>query len=132
MLGSFEYIFFSHGLGLKSILTIMVHGTLELSSITVAGGAGLALGMGFLFPGTYKRLHSLREAAKDGVKVMVGLVPVFLIAAFFEGFVTRYSDMPWYISIMILAGSASYVIFYFGVYPIMVAKKLAQKQEEQA
>ena len=28
------------------------------------------------------------------MKLMIGLVPVFIAAAFLEGFITRYSTMP--------------------------------------
>ena len=52
MLGSFEYYFFQHGLGMKSILVVFIHGTLEISAIVIAGAAGIILGNSILFPGT--------------------------------------------------------------------------------
>ncbi|HLI94212.1 MAG TPA: stage II sporulation protein M [Puia sp.] len=94
MVGAFQYMFFAHGLGWKSVLVIWIHGTLEISSFIIAGAAGLVLGNSILFPGTHKRVHSLRRGARDGLKMLVGLVPVFTVAAFLEGFVTRYSSMP--------------------------------------
>jgi len=118
MLGSFQYYFFSKGLGLKSILVIWVHGTLEISSIIIAGGAGFILGNSILFPGTHRRVHSLKRGAKDGVKLMIGLVPIFIVAAFLEGFVTRYSNMPVWISCAILASSLTFIIWYFIIYPL--------------
>ncbi len=128
MVGAFEYIFYSHGLGVKWILVVMIHGTLELSAFTIAGGAGLALGTSFLFPGTHKRMDAFKVAAMDGGKILIGLIPVFLMAAFFESFVTKHEDMPLALSITILVVSTAYVIFYFGIYPIAVAKRLAKKQ----
>jgi uncharacterized membrane protein SpoIIM required for sporulation len=124
MIGSFQYYFFTKGLGLKSILVIWIHGTLEISSIIIAGGAGLVLGNSILFPGTHKRLYSLKRGAGDGLKLMIGLVPVFVAAAFLEGFVTRYSTMPVWLSISILAGSLFFIIWYFVVYPIRLEKKM--------
>jgi uncharacterized membrane protein SpoIIM required for sporulation len=117
MLGSFEYYFFSKGLGLQSILVIWIHGTIEISSIIVAGAAGLILGNSFLFPKTYTRLASLKKGAKDGMKMALGLVPLFIVAAFFEGFVTRHTEMPVWLSITILASSLFFIIWYVIIYP---------------
>src|SRR5450631_31408 len=123
MLGSFQYYFFSKGLGWKSVLVIWIHGTLEISSIIIAGAAGLVLAKSLLFPGTYKRLFSLKRGAKDGIKMMIGLVPVFILAAFLEGFVTRYSSMPIWLSLFILSSSACFIIWYFIIYPIRITER---------
>ncbi len=123
LLGAFQYYFFSKGLGWQSVLVIWIHGTLEISSIIVSGAAGLLLGKSLLFPGTYKRLFSLKRGAKDGIKLMIGLVPIFIIAAFLEGFVTRYSHMPIWLSLSILIASLCFIIWYFIVYPIRLNKK---------
>lgn len=124
MIGAFQYYFFTRGLGLKSILVIWIHGTLEISSIIIAGGAGLVLGNSILFPGTHRRVDSLRRGAKDGLKLMVGLVPVFAVAAFLEGFVTRYATMPVWLSVAILVSSLAFVIWYFVIYPIRLERTL--------
>lgn len=123
MLGVFQYIFFSHGLGWKSILVIWIHGTLEISSIVIAGCAGIIMGKSILFPGTRKRLDSLRKGAKDGIKIMVTLIPVFIVAAFLESFVTRYTEMPPAVSLFILLGSLAFILGYFIFYPIYLHKK---------
>ncbi|HWV67088.1 stage II sporulation protein M [Chitinophaga sp.] len=123
MLGVFQYIFFSHGLGWKSILVIWIHGTLEISSIVIAGCAGIIMGKSILFPGTRKRLDSLRKGAKDGIKIMVTLIPVFIVAAFLESFVTRYTEMPLAVSLLILLGSLAFILGYFIFYPIYLHKK---------
>jgi uncharacterized membrane protein SpoIIM required for sporulation len=124
MLGSFEYFFFSKGLGLQSILVIWIHGTLEISSIIIAGAAGLVMGNSLLFPKTYKRSVSLKKGAKDGMKMAVGIVPLFIVAAFFEGFVTRHTGMPMWLSIAILGSSLSFMIWYVIIYPNKLYKNL--------
>jgi uncharacterized membrane protein SpoIIM required for sporulation len=124
MVGAFQYYFFSKGLGWKSILVIWLHGTLEISSFIIAGAAGLVLGNSILFPGTHQRGYALRRGAKDGLKLMIGLVPVFAMAAFLEGFVTRYASMPIWLSLLILIGSLSFIIWYFVVYPIRLEKRM--------
>ena len=40
MLGAFQYFFFKKGLLVTSILTIWIHGAIEISSIVIAGAAG--------------------------------------------------------------------------------------------
>jgi uncharacterized membrane protein SpoIIM required for sporulation len=124
MLGAFQYYFFAKGLGWKSVLVIWIHGTLEISSIIIAGAAGFVLGNSLLFPGTYKRLESLKRGAKDGLKLLIGLVPIFIAAAFLEGFVTRYTHMPVWLSLFILTGSLAFIGWYFVIYPQHVQKKI--------
>jgi uncharacterized membrane protein SpoIIM required for sporulation len=126
MVGAFQYYFFAKGLGLASVLVIWIHGTLEISSIILAGAAGLIIGNSILFPGTHKRLHSLMQGGKDGLKVMIGIMPPLLVAAFLEGFVTRYSTMPQWLSASILLASFTFVVWYFVIYPIRVQKKQAR------
>ena len=123
MLGSFQYYFFSKGLGWKSVLVIWIHGTLEISSIIIAGAAGLVLARSLIFPGTYKRFPSLKRGVRDGVKMMIGLVPVFVVAAFLEGYVTRYSQMRVWLGLFILISSAIFITWYFIIYPIRLSKK---------
>jgi uncharacterized membrane protein SpoIIM required for sporulation len=123
MMGAFQYYFFSRGLGWKSVLVIWIHGTLEISSIIIAGAAGIVLGKSLLFPGTYKRIPSLKRGAKDGIKMMIGLIPIFIMAAFLEGFVTRYAQMPVWLSLTILISSACFIIWYFIIYPIRLSRK---------
>lgn len=123
MLGAFQYYFFAKGLGLKSVLVIWIHGTLEIASIVIAGAAGLIMASGLLFPGTRKRVDALKKSARDGVKILVSLIPIFIIAAFLEGFVTRQTAMPMAISISILAISLAFILSYFVIYPIRLQRK---------
>lgn len=123
MLGSFEYYFFSKGLGMQSVLVIWIHGTIEIISFIIAGAAGLVLGNSFLFPKTYTRLTSLKRGAKDGMKMAIGLVPLFLTAAFFESFVTRHTEMPIWLSVSILTVSLVFMVWYVIIYPNILSKK---------
>jgi len=130
MLGSFQYFFISKGLGFKFITVVFIHGTLEIWSFIVAGAAGLILGSGILFPGTYKRSESLLRTGKDGLKIVFGLVPMFLVAAFLESFVTRYTNMPLWLSLFILLGSLFFIVWYFIFYPLQLHKKIASSSNE--
>jgi uncharacterized membrane protein SpoIIM required for sporulation len=126
MLGTFQYYFFSKGLGMPSVLVIWIHGTLEILSIVVVGGAGLVLGHGLLFPKTYTRLQAFKNSGKDATKIAVGIIPIILLAAFFEGFITRYTEMPIWLSVLILASSLCFMIWYVVIYPAQLAKRLQQ------
>lgn len=130
-LGAFEYMFFSKGYGLQAALGVLIHGMLELTAIIIACGAGIVLGKSFLFPGTIKRIDSLKQGAKDGVKIVIGLMPVFLIAAFFEGFVTRFYKMPVALNLLLLSASFIFIVWYFIIYPIRLAKKLSLQLNEE-
>jgi uncharacterized membrane protein SpoIIM required for sporulation len=125
MLGSFQFYFFEKGLGGASILVVFIHGTLEISAIIIAGAAGLVLGNSILFPRTFTRMQSLLMGAKDGIKIIIGLMPVFLAAAFLEGFITRHTGMPVWLSLCILIASLAFIIIYFVIYPRMLARRIA-------
>jgi len=123
MLGAFQYFFYAKGLLLESVLVIWIHGTLEISAIIIAGCAGLTLGNSFLFPGTFSRAASFVRGAKQGVKIAVGLVPIFIAAGFLESFVTRHTQMPMWLSLTIILGSLTFIIWYFIIYPIRLNNK---------
>lgn len=123
MLGVFEQMFFAKGLGLKSILVIFIHGTLEISGLILAATAGIVMGSSLLFPGTFTRQQSFVRGAKDGVKIIIGLVPVFITAGFFESYVTRHTGMPLILSLLILGSSLFFIIYYFIYYPYKLGRK---------
>jgi uncharacterized membrane protein SpoIIM required for sporulation len=131
MLGAFQYFFYAKGLLLQSTLVIWIHGTLEISAIVIAGCAGLTMGNSILFPGTYSRGVSFVRGAKQGVKIVVGLVPIFITAGFFESFVTRYSNMPMWLSLTIIFSSLAFVIWYFIIYPIRLNNKAIRKESNE-
>jgi uncharacterized membrane protein SpoIIM required for sporulation len=122
MLGVFQFFFYTKGLFLVSSLGIWLHGTVEIFSIIVAGAAGMVLGNSILFPGTFSRIHSLRKGALEGVKMVMGLVPFFIIAAFIESYVTRHSDYSQVLDIILIAISVLTILFYFIIYPVFVNK----------
>jgi uncharacterized membrane protein SpoIIM required for sporulation len=117
------YYFFYYGFVAVYVVNIWIHGTLEISGIIIAGAAGLVLGHGLLFPKTYTRFQAFKNSAKDGTKIALGLVPIILVAAFFEGFITRHTEMPLLLSISILAGSLFFIVWYVILYPSKLHKR---------
>jgi uncharacterized membrane protein SpoIIM required for sporulation len=107
---------------MASVLKIWIHGTLEISAIIIAGCAGLVMGNSLLFSGTFSRLESFKIGAKKGLKVVIGLVPIFIMAGFLESFVTRLT-LPIAGSMVIIVVSAAFIGWYFVVYPARVYQK---------
>ncbi|AUC77913.1 hypothetical protein CW736_00145 [Nonlabens sp. MB-3u-79] len=132
MVGAFFTMFYKEGVSLEAWRVIMLHGTIELSIIVVCGAAGIILGNGILFPGTYERKYSLIKSAKAGLKVMVSTIPLFILAGLIEGFITRYAFMPAIINWVIVIGSAALIIWYYGVYPRIVKNKYEQIHRAEA
>ena len=121
-IGAFEHMFYAKGLGMQAVITVLIHGMLELTAIIITCSAGVVMGKSILFPGTIKRIEAFRQGVKDGLKIVIGLMPVFAMAAFFEGFVTRHYKMPIVLSLLLLFISALFIVGYFVIYPILLNK----------
>ncbi|PWE01109.1 stage II sporulation protein M [Marinilabilia rubra] len=127
MVGAFQAFFYQHSLLTVSSLGIYLHGTLELSAIVLAGGAGIMLGKSMLFPGTLPRNTAFVNGVKKGTKIMLGLVPFFILAGVIEGFITRYyNQMGIFVNLLIIGISLTLIIGYFIYYPIYIHKRLTQ------
>ena len=131
MLGSFQYFFYEKGLLWESARTIWIHGTIEISVIIIAACAGLVLGNSILFPGTYTRLQSFVRGAKDGLKIMLSTVPFFIIAGSLEGFVTRHTEMPDWLAILIIGSSLFLIVYYYVLYPLQLKKKIKSLEDQK-
>lgn len=113
MVGAFLTMFYQQGLLKEAMLAIWLHGTLEIWAIIVAGAAGIALGNGWLFPGTYSRGASFRHGAKKGLKIVIGTVPIFIVAGFIEGFITRHTHLPDVVRLGVILLSLAFIIYYY-------------------
>lgn len=122
MIGAFQYFFIEQDLFWESFLTIWTHGTLEISAIIIAGAAGATMGRGLVFPGTYTRTQAFQRSARRGVKMMVGTVPLFIIAGFIEGFLTRNTQTPDLIRGLFIFICFLFVVLYFVWYPAIRAQ----------
>lgn len=70
---------------------ILPHGMIELTAVLVAGAAGLRLGWALIAPGDRSRGAALADEGRRSVVIVLGLVLVFIVAGFIEGFVTPSS-----------------------------------------
>jgi uncharacterized membrane protein SpoIIM required for sporulation len=73
---------------------VVGHGSFELTAIVFSGAAGLRLGYAILNPGQSSRLDALRQAGRDVIPMLYGIVLMLIIAAFLEAFWSSSSSLP--------------------------------------
>ena len=73
---------------------VVTHGAFELTAIVFSGAAGLKLGYALLSPGSYSRLSSLRQAGREAIPMLYGIVLMLVIAAFIEAFWSSSTSLP--------------------------------------
>ena len=69
--------------------------------------------------------------SKEGLKMIVSLIPIFITAGFLEAFVTRHTGMPVFLSLTIILGSLAFVVWYFIIYPIKIYNKMVDENESE-
>lgn len=129
MLGAFFYFLTANGFGYEAFHTVWIHGVIEIWCIVVAGAGGITLGNALWFPGAWPRGEAFKRGARDAMKVAIGLIPFFFLAAFFEGFVTRYTDLSDLMRKFIIFGSLVFVVWYFILLPYILTIRLKPKGE---
>jgi uncharacterized membrane protein SpoIIM required for sporulation len=120
----FQYYFYQHHLLLTSMVTIWLHGTLEISAIVIASGGGITMGSGLLFPGTHSRAQSFFLSARRGIKILMGIVPIIIVAAIIESYLTRYTDAPLGMKLTLIFLSLFFILFYFVWYPYKKSREV--------
>jgi len=130
MLAGFHHMFYEHNVLTESLITVWIHGTIEIFTLVVSGGIGIMLGNSLLFPGTYARRKSFGAAARRGVKVVVGLIPFIIFAAFLESFVTRHTEWSNVVRIGIIIISGIIIAWYFFIYPKKIILTLNKKNHD--
>jgi uncharacterized membrane protein SpoIIM required for sporulation len=71
---------------------VLPHGSLELPAIFLSGGAGLLIARGLILPDQYKRLDSLKYYSIKAAQLVLGIIPMLILAGIIEGF---FSPSPW-------------------------------------
>jgi uncharacterized membrane protein SpoIIM required for sporulation len=74
---------------------VIGHGSLELPAIWIAGGAGLVMAQPMIFPARFSRSVELRLAARRSVQIVLGTIPMLLVAAMVEGFISQSLRRGW-------------------------------------
>jgi uncharacterized membrane protein SpoIIM required for sporulation len=76
------------GFGNDLVTFVIGHGVIELSCIFIAGGAGLLIGSAMLMPGDLSRGDALKSRGLDAIRLVVGCVPLLVLAGIIEGFIS--------------------------------------------
>ena len=131
-IGSFFQLMYAHNVFAETMLAIWVHGVIEIACILIACAAGTRWGMSIIFPGTYSRSVSFTQTSRDMFKVLFGLLPLIVMAAFIEGFITRHYNENLFISIAIIVLTFGFILFYFVIYPLSRRRKALQQNADHA
>jgi uncharacterized membrane protein SpoIIM required for sporulation len=91
---------------------VAAHGVIELTAIFIAGGAGLMVGKALLMPGDLRRIDALVTNGLQAVKLIMGCIPMLLIAGLIEGFISP-AHIPSAIKFTISFMSAIAMTAYF-------------------
>jgi uncharacterized membrane protein SpoIIM required for sporulation len=91
---------------------ISAHGVIEMTAIFIAGGAGLLIGKALLMPGDLRRIDALVTNGRLAIKLILGCIPMLLIAGLIEGFISPAHIAPAF-KFSISALSALMMTIYF-------------------
>jgi uncharacterized membrane protein SpoIIM required for sporulation len=105
LLGGVTGLTAHYGVGFELWTFIIGHGVVELTVIFIAGGAGLMLGWAILQPGLRRRRDALTVAAQEAVKLLIGCVPLLVIAGLIEGFISPNEQLHWLVKWSVGVGS---------------------------
>lgn len=89
------------------------HGALELPAIFIAGGAGLVLARGIVAPGLLPRRDAMAESGAMAIRLLLGVIPLLVIAGAIEGFVSPTAIDP-VVKFVIGAGMFVLLVVYLG------------------
>lgn len=90
---------------------VAAHGVIELSVIFIAGGAGLQLGWALLRPGLLSRRAALVVAARRAGQLLLGCVPLLVVAGVIEGFISP-APIPLAAKLFVACGSGLLLYTY--------------------
>jgi uncharacterized membrane protein SpoIIM required for sporulation len=88
ILGALAANFFRWQMSLDFWALILPHGIIEISSIIIASAAGLIIGWSLIFPNERSRKEALLENGRDALMLLMGTIPLLILAGLTEGFIT--------------------------------------------
>ncbi|NLO38177.1 MAG: stage II sporulation protein M, partial [Ruminiclostridium sp.] len=94
MLGALAALAIKAGNGYHFWALILPHGVPELFCIFICGAAGLLIAKSMLFPGLLSRRSSFAKGGKAALRLLVGTIPLFVLAGLTEGYITPLPIHP--------------------------------------
>jgi uncharacterized membrane protein SpoIIM required for sporulation len=95
MLGVIAAACHQYGMSVALWSFVAPHGSLELPSILIAGGAGFRLGHAMLFPGALRWKESVARGGIEATQLVSGIIPLLVIAGCLEGFFSPSQAPVW-------------------------------------
>jgi len=92
-LGALFGLLQAHAMSGRLAEFVVAHGVIELSVIFLVGGCGLYMGDALWRPGLQSRRVALVQRARTAAQVVLGCIPLLVVAGLVEGFVSP-SDLP--------------------------------------
>jgi uncharacterized membrane protein SpoIIM required for sporulation len=102
---------------------VFPHGSLELPAIFLAGGAGLLIARGLLFPGKYRRVDAVKFYGTQAAKLVYGIVPMLIIAGVIEGFFSPSLLFPDYFKYVVGMAIFALLVIYCSRQPLRERQK---------
>lgn len=103
-----------HGMGLRLLQFMMAHAPIELTTIFIAGGAGMMIGFAILLPGDLPRRKAIGIKSREALRLILGCFPLLMIAGLIEGMVSLNRAAGLEIRVGIAALSILALIGYLG------------------
>jgi uncharacterized membrane protein SpoIIM required for sporulation len=103
-----------HGMGPRLINFMIAHGVIELTTIFIAGGAGMIIGFAILFPGDLPRWQAVREKSKEALILIMGCFPLLVLAGLIEGLISLNRAVNHETRLTVAILSAIFLVGYLG------------------
>lgn len=95
LLGGLTGLTAHYDVGFELWTFVIGHGVIELTTIFIAGGSGLMIGWAIVHPGLYRRRDAVKVSARQALILILGCVPLLVVAGIIEGFVSPNETIPW-------------------------------------
>ncbi|WP_066187755.1 stage II sporulation protein M [Gracilibacillus timonensis] len=107
---------------------IVPHGVIELLAIFIAGGAGLLMGYKIFVPGIHSRGYQLKKQTTRSVQLLIGTIPLFIIAGIIEGYITPSDiSLEWKYAVAAITAVALAAYMLIGNYLRQKRERLLQQ-----
>jgi uncharacterized membrane protein SpoIIM required for sporulation len=117
------------GVFLFFLAWILPHGVLELTSMLLAGTAGLLLGRGVLWPRGTSRGQRVREEARSALEVLGGAAAILIVAGLIEGTLSQIHEptLSYRLKIALASGLGVLLHGYLWLMPLRVETQSAPR-----
>ena len=109
----------ANGVALALWSFVSPHGYIELTTIFIAGGAGLKLGYALIAPSFFTRKRTLTDAARTAIQLLGGCVVLLVVAGIIEGFVSPSGLLP---SVKIGFGALTGILLFTYLFAVKALK----------